>query len=331
VSNASRIHHIIRNRALIGEKIVTLDGETYALEGYYPALLSQTEFAELQHMIGQRGRRSGKGEIPNLLTGMRLTYCGYCGKTMAAQNIMARNRKGNGLPQDGHRRLHCLGKQSFHRCNHGSSSIVPVERALMHYCSDQMNLDALLKGSDKSSPLRNRLALARQQAAKTQAQLDRITEVLLTDEAGAPATFMRKARELEDRLTTEQGEVASLERELDVTRSIAIPAASETWADLAAGVEALDFEARTKARQLVADTFSRIEVYNQGFEPRADRPEIDLLLVAKRGTTRMLHIDRTTGAWRAQEDVDARRVVLPKGAKPAAPARTNRASRAVAA
>ena len=151
ISNATRIHHIISSRTLVGEKTVQMDGETYTLEGYYPALLTEAEFAELQHLVKQRGRRHGKGEIIGIMTGMRLTYCGYCGKTMAGQNIMARNRREDGRPQNGHRRLVCLGAQTFDRCNHGSCSIVPVERALMHYCSDQMNLDALLKGCDKVS------------------------------------------------------------------------------------------------------------------------------------------------------------------------------------
>jgi len=69
------------------------------------------------------------------------------------------------------------------------------------------------------------------------------------------------------------------------------------------GVEHLDYDARMLARQLVADTFSRIVVYQSGFRPDVNDGTIGLLLVAKRGTTRMLHVDRLNGEWRAAEEL----------------------------
>ncbi|WP_233867260.1 recombinase family protein [Paraburkholderia adhaesiva] len=309
VSAAPRIHRIMENRALIGEKTLMVDGKSYVLKDYYPALLTEAEFAELQHMMRQRGRRAGKGEIPGIVTGLRIAHCGYCGGPMTAQNSNKRNRQANGLPQDGHRRIICSGHLKADRCDAGSCSIVPIERALMNYCADQMNLDALLKGSDRISPLAGKLALARERVAKTQAQIDRLTEALLEDEAAAPASFTRKARQLEAQLVVEQEAVATLEHELATTRKSAVPTAAKAWANLVKGVEMLDAGARLQARQLVADTFERIAIYHHGFRRQAGSPTIDMLLVSKAGVSRLLHVDRKTGAWRAGSAVNLRAVL----------------------
>lgn len=314
---AQQIYRIIRNRALIGEKALAVDGEEYRLEGYYPSLLSAEEFAELQYLAEQRGRRKGKGEIPGIVTGLGITYCGYCGTAVVGQNLMGRKRKANGHPQDGHRRLICVGYSQNQGCAVGGScSVVPVERAVMNFCADQINLTRLLEGDDGSAALAGRLAQARQRAKDIEAQISRITDAMLSDSDAAPLAFVRKARELEAQLEREQKAIEALEHELATASNNATPAAAEAWAELVKGVEELDYEVRTKARQLVADTFSRIVIYRKGFDlTDKDDSSIGLLLVAKHGSTRMLRVDRRTGAWKASEDLDVSRgIPLPTGA-----------------
>jgi DNA invertase Pin-like site-specific DNA recombinase len=305
-NQSHHIYRIIRNRALIGEKTLELDGETHHMEGYYPALLSPSEFDSLQHLAEQRGRRKGKGEIPGLITGLGITHCGYCGTAVVGQNLMTRKRKENGHPQDGHRRLICVGYSHDEGCKvAGSCSVVPVERAIMHFCADQMNLTRLLDGDDGSTALASRLAVARQRAKELEVQIARITDAMLADTEAAPIAFAKKARELEAKLMTEHKAVESLEREIAASANNATPAAAEAWANLVLGVEDLDYEARTQARQLVADTFSRIVIYRKGFDLSDNEDDsIGLLLVAKHGSTRMLRIDRRTGAWQSSGDID---------------------------
>jgi hypothetical protein len=76
------------------------------------------------------------------------------------------------------------------------------------------------------------------------------------------------------------------------------------WRALATGVEAQEIGPRLQARQLVADTFERIVVYARGVNPQPDCSErtckIDLVLIARGGTARMLTIDRQ-GNWIAGE------------------------------
>ncbi|WP_240674662.1 recombinase family protein [Burkholderia stabilis] len=72
VSNAgnysTHMYRIVRNRALFGEKSLTVDGEEFRLTGYYPAFLTDEEFATLRDSMRERGRWKGKGEIPGILS-----------------------------------------------------------------------------------------------------------------------------------------------------------------------------------------------------------------------------------------------------------------------
>ncbi|WP_176058147.1 recombinase family protein [Paraburkholderia sp. BCC1876] len=300
-NGATQLYKIIRNRALVGEKTLEVDGEEFRLEGYYPALLSPEQFSELQYAADQRGTRKGKGEIPGILTGLGITRCVYCGTAVVAQNLMGRKRKADGRPQDGHRRLICVGYSHNTGCPVGGScSVVPVERALMAYCSDQMNLTRLTSGDGDEVARAARLAQARAQAAETERQIEKVTDALLSDPDGAPAAFVRRARELEDRLKVERNTIDQLEHELAAS-STATPAAAQAWAELAEGVEALDYDARMKVRQLVADTFAHIGLIRRGLSGVEGR--IALELVGKRGVTRLIEFDSKTGELYGLQDV----------------------------
>ncbi|MGS1033090.1 recombinase family protein [Burkholderia glumae] len=301
---ATQIYKLLANRMLIGEKTVELDGEQFRLEGYYPPVLSPAEFADLRNAAGERGRRKGKGEIPGVVTGLGITYCGYCGAAVVGQNIMNRRRMENGLPYPGHRRLHCVTYSSSAGCKvSGSCSVAPVERALMLYCSDQMNLTRLLEGDSGMTALNAELARARAAVADLERQIGRVTDALLTDEEQAPAALLKRMRDMEAELERERHRCGALELRVHAAASAEAPAAADAWSALVRGVEELDYDARMQARQLVADTFSRIVVFQSGFYPETDDGLIGLMLIAKRGSTRLLHVDRRTGEWRSADDV----------------------------
>lgn len=304
---ASNLYRMFRLPALVGMKTIELDGEEYRLAGYYPALLSADEYADLQALSGQRFRRRGRGEIPGIITGLGITICGYCGTAVVGQNLMARKRKDDGTPQDGHRRLICGGVAHGDGCVVGGSvSVVPVERAILNYCADQINLSALLDGADAAQPLRARLAARRARISELELQIERITAALLEAADAAPLAFARKARELEQLLVAEQADAHEIEHELTLIARRDTPALAEAWSEIVDGALSLDEDARLRARQLVADTFSKVVIYHRGTMPEtSDGKTIDLLLVAKSGTARALRVDRKTGAWRAGEDWSA--------------------------
>mgnify|MGYP000149048701 CR=1 FL=1 len=158
---AAQIYRTIRLPALVGIKRIELDGEHYALTDYYPSIISPVEFADLQHLASDRGRRRGRGEIVGLITGMGRTICGYCGSAMVAQNLMHR-AKSDGTLSPGHRRLMCVAQSHAQACPvPGSVSVVPIEIALLRYCSDQINLSDLQQGDSQADNLRAHLAVRR--------------------------------------------------------------------------------------------------------------------------------------------------------------------------
>lgn len=298
-----QIYRLIHQRALLGEKELQVDGEQFRLPGYYPALLSLDEWQDLQALAAGRGRRQAHGPVPHVVTGMRITVCGYCGASMVGQNIGTRRRDENGLMHDGHRRLNCT---SYHRDGcpvAGSTSVAPVERAIMNYCSDIINLRALY-GGDRSTTLRATLATARAALQKVTAQLEQLTDAMLQAAAdgGTPLTFVKRARALEADQAELQAKVDAAERELAAAARSDLSGADSVWRSLAAGVEAQDHDARLQARQLVADTFERIVVWHRGITPdETPRGMLDLLLQAKGGTARLLRVDKK-GRWVQADD-----------------------------
>ncbi|WP_240669133.1 recombinase family protein [Dyella sp. M7H15-1] len=211
-NTASYFYKLFRLPALIGVKTLSVDDSQYQCPGYYPAILSQAEYDELQTLVQQRSRRKGKGEIPGIITGLRLTYCGYCGSAMIAQNLMTRRRDNTGRVQDGHRRLACCSDQSNRKCSvSGSTSIAPIERALLTYCSDQIKLNNLLDNSDADRPIKQRLSAARSRCAELETQIEKLTNALLQDDGAVPLVILRKTRELETALEQAKREMSNAE------------------------------------------------------------------------------------------------------------------------
>ncbi|WP_032858374.1 recombinase family protein [Pseudomonas sp. FH4] len=299
-----QIYRTIKLPALRGVKRLSLDGEDYELEEYYPRILSDAEWSDLQHLAGQRLRRRGAGEIPGIITGVGLAYCGYCGTALVAQNIMKR-RRSDGSIADGNRRLQCTSYSKNGGCSAGGScSVVPIERALLSFCSDQLNLQRLLQLGDDGKGVRQKLLVARAALEKITTQLGKVTDALLADESGAsPIAFIRKARELEEQQGVAEQNVKRLEFELAAMSCAVRPAQADRWEELAAQVFAGDYGAREKVRQLIMDTFERIVIYMRGMSAQDRKGQaIDVQLLSRTGQHRLIQIDRRTGEWVASED-----------------------------
>lgn len=302
---ALQIYRLIHQRALLGEKELTIDGRAYRLPGYYPAVLTETEWCELQNLAGSRGRRVAARSVPGIITGLRVTRCGYCGGALVGQNITTRGRREDGGIHDGHRRLHCTSYAAGGCPVPGSCSVAPIERALMGWCSDLANLKSLYNG-DRAAEPRARLAKLRTRQAELVDQLQRLTDALLAagaDGGAAPSTFVARARELEAQQQQAQADIEAAERDLAaVARTDLQGGAAQAWAELAAGVEAQDVDARMQARQLVADTFELIVVYHHGTQPDDSPPgTIDVVLVAKGGAARLLRINKAGEVTAAEQ------------------------------
>ena len=305
-TNTEFIYRLVRLSALVGTKSIAFDGEVYELKNYYPPLIEEAVFSELQGLVGKRAGTKVKGEIPGIITGMTITRCGYCGQAMVGQNLMTRKKLEDGRPQAGHRRLICVGYSLNTGCPVGGScSVVPVENAIMEFCSDQLNLSSLASLGDRGEPLRTRLAQLNAERAQLETQLSRVTDALLAaDDGTTPLAFVRKARQLEESLQLIQNQISSAERELAAAGHSSDFGAAEVWAELVEQAQMLDYDARMKARKLVSETFEKIVVYHRSTAPDSESNRfIDLLLIAKGGGTRMLRIERKSGRFSSSEDV----------------------------
>lgn len=301
-SGAATFYKILKRSDLIGTKILTLDGEEFALAGYYPPLINETDYQQLQSANAQRIKRKGKGEIPGLITGMAILHCGYCGAAVVGQNTMGRRRKTDGTLHDGHRRLICSGNSLGIGCDVGGSvSVVPIEKALLGFCSDQLNLTSLQSGGDNTVAPRTALAKARKRIDEIEKMLQRVTAALLAADDGAPLAFVRKAQELEGDLAAAKRDAVIADANLTRASNRNTPAIAAQWRHLEAASLALDYDARMRVRQLVAETFDDIIIYHRG-TGGDEMTHIDLVLIAKGGSPRALRIDRKTGDWIAQEE-----------------------------
>ncbi len=297
------IYKVLKNPCLVGTKMLAVDGEEFALAGYYPPLLDPADYARLEEASLRRVKRKGKGEIPGLITGLGLLHCGYCGAAVVGQNLMGRKRKSDGTPQDGHRRLICGGQSHEGACSVGGSvSVVPVERAILAFCSDQMNLAALYSSADPAQEARARRSSARARIAEAEKKLARVTEALLADDGATPIAFVKKARELEAELAEAKRDETLAEADISRAGQASTPAVADRWHALAEAALALDYDARMAVRQLVSETFERIVLYHRGMSLDAEPAPVDLLLIAKGAGTRLLRIHRKTGAFIVQGD-----------------------------
>ncbi len=301
----STFYKMLKRPDLIGTKVFDLDGEVFELKGYYPPLISADDYNRLQSDNVLRVKRKGKGEIPGLFSGMGILRCGYCGQAVVTQNTMNRNRKPDGSLLDGHRRIICCGNSLGIGCGVGGSvSVVPIEQAVLAFCSDQINLSSLVSAGDTSALYRAEISQARLIIADLEKKLERVTAALIDDDGGAtPIAFVRKARELENQLASARQDERTATINLDRSVNRSAPTIATEWRSLVSAALNLDYDARMKVRQLVIDTFDSIVVYHKGVMPDDKRgAPIDIVLIAKGGTPRMLRIDRKTGEWIAQED-----------------------------
>lgn len=306
-NSTAQVYRVLKMPQLVGDKPVTVDGEAYLLRGYYPPVLTSAQWQELQRVAAQSGRRRIKGDLPHIITGLGITVCGYCGKPMAGQHLGTKPRLPDGRIRDGYRRLLCASAAAYGGgCPvPGSTSVAPIERAIMDFCSDIANLQSLY-GPDRSAAPRAQAHAARERVQHLTQQIDRLTDAMLASSTeGTPLAFARKARALEEELAQAQAQLTQAEAEMASTSRSSPQGADAAWRELADGVLAQDVQARLRARQLVADTFERIVVYHHGMRPdpqaSARDYEIDLVLAAKGGTARLLRVTRQ-GDWTAGDD-----------------------------
>ncbi|UCV26813.1 recombinase family protein [Ferribacterium limneticum] len=282
-------------RLFIGQRPISTCGESFVLEGYYPPLLTAEEYARLLAAIAERKqaprRAGGKSDYPSLFTGMSLAFCGNCGGKIVSCNSTRQFESGPSV----YRWVRCTtcsltASMARLKNQQASAGATAIEKAVLDYCSDQLNLDALLSGGGRDATLQAERALTAQTLAETEHKITKILDAALElDEL--PQALLRKAKELEDSLVGLRDRIHQLDAK--VTAGEPAEATSLEWAALREGVMALDYDARLKCRQLIANTFSKVQFFFKG--GRIPENCVDILLTSRTGVSRWLRIDRKTG------------------------------------
>lgn len=307
--SGQNLYRIFRSPMLVGAKTLTVGGVGYELSDYYPAVISDVDFARLQAAGRSRPRAPGAG-IPGIFTGIGICACGYCGASMQGVNYANRARADGSLA-DGHRRLQCAdGLSGGGRCPVGGGvSLAVVERALLTYCRSELGVAEFTEQDDTRAKLAAVVADQRNALDAIGVKLDKLAAALLeTDET--PLVLIRKMRELEKDQGVARDSLAAAENDLKVYAGAVVGGLLDEWQALTDAVMTLDKDARMKARQLFMATFERIDVYGKGFVTEgfagararvAERLSqrllpgkgvIDIRLKFRSGAVRLLRVDR---------------------------------------
>lgn len=290
---ATTLYKAVRNPMLIGTRRFDIDGTHFDLPGYYPPLVDLETWDHLQIASDQRKGKRGPAEIPSMLTGIGILFCGYCGHAVAAQNLMSRKRQADGRPQPGHRRLHCVGHNAGRPCVGGSIQAGVVERAVVLYCTDTLRLEAARAGDTPAAALRAELAQTRERGRTRRALAERLVDALAEDGGEAPRAMLVRVRELEREADEADTEAARIERTL---ATLDAPQASDQparWLALLAGIEALETDARMEARRMMQETFARVVLWHRGRGEEGD--VFDLELTLRGGGEMRMRFDRGSG------------------------------------
>lgn len=109
------------NRALMGEKVLTLNNVTHHLENNFPPVCTPAEFARLQDVASNNKMPQGEQkQVITLLSGMGILRCGHCGGAMTSFS-----------KQEKIRYMCESGKKRMSSCKAWSVSGELVERCLL--------------------------------------------------------------------------------------------------------------------------------------------------------------------------------------------------------
>jgi DNA invertase Pin-like site-specific DNA recombinase len=310
-NRANNVDALFRRQAylLLGTREISLGDEPFILKNYFPAVISEDEYACLATETEKRKQRphlgAGKSSSPNLFSGMGLCRCGKCGGLLVSNNRILKDADGKEYT---YRRVRCPTcernlKTEYGRST-GSCAVDGLERAVMDYCSDQMNLDALLGDSDKNAELHSRRAIIAGRVVDLERQQKKIMDAAFASESALPAVLIAKLHEVETAIKQAKSDLEMADAAIKAAEITPDTGKAERWRELRVAFEQSDYEARRKARQLFDATFSAIQIFFKGALPTTPAGCVDILLIAKSGNRRLLTVHRKSGKFIGGKNFD---------------------------
>ncbi|HDY8318105.1 TPA: recombinase family protein [Klebsiella pneumoniae] len=155
------------NRALMGEKVLTLNNVTHHLENYFPPVCTPAEFARLQDVASNNKMPQGEQkQVITLLSGMGILRCGHCGGAMTS------------FSKQGKIRYMCeSGKKRMSSCRAWSVSGELVERCLLQPLITGY-ISLVMDKQDSEQSIAGLIDSKRGELEAIQSQIDNITTAI---------------------------------------------------------------------------------------------------------------------------------------------------------
>lgn len=155
------------NRALMGEKVLTLNNVTHHLENYFPPVCTPAEFARLQDVASNNKMPQGEQkQVITLLSGMGILRCSHCGGAMTSSS------------KQGKIRYMCeSGKKRMSSCKAWSVSGALVERCLLQPLINGY-ISLVMEKQDSEQSISGLIDSKRGELEAIQSQIDNTTTAI---------------------------------------------------------------------------------------------------------------------------------------------------------
>lgn len=174
IQHASRIIE----PAIHGQKVINVNGESYTLDDYYPAIVTKDEYELLKFQIGNKSfapLKEANPEIP-LLSGIGILYCKHCGCHMFKMKSTVKN-------QPFAYRYVCSSRDSHRNCSKWGFRARTLELALLQLLADRVFVESspVMSGvehliTDVDEQIANYLVAIG--SAKSPAMINKLTELI---------------------------------------------------------------------------------------------------------------------------------------------------------
>lgn len=294
---SSYVNKILTSPALFGQMQPKLwekglrTPEGSAVEGYYPAIVTEDEFKVLQGIRANRrvgGAKARKGrDMPNLFSG--LVKCGYCGSSMVLATRpgpRGATSQTHGINRPSTKYLVCDGARRGLGCYAVQWNYKDFETSFLAFCTglDLAGLLEQIHGTGavqaKRQTLDDQLHVAKKELEAKNTAMDNFLRVLAIDSTSAPASLMQRVRHLQSEVDAVQDRIRQIEQDMSALdrQSRPVDEQLDMFRDFAVKLETLTegelFRVRVAMSEQIRNIIRKIEVYPAG--QLTDKNKIDL-------------------------------------------------------
>jgi DNA invertase Pin-like site-specific DNA recombinase len=287
----SYISKILQNPSTIGHRTFnkTNEHELKTITDYYKPAITKELFYKAQDIRKSRGKtQTHITKHPSIIY-IGVTYCGYCGSKMIAQNF-----------KDKKAAVRCAGhsKGETLNCAGGSHPARFLEKVIIELCKDEVNFDEIFNQSN------NELDLLKANASELiesisniENQLTRLEDLYLDGDI-TKERYLERKLSIPDDLPLLKEQLQSTKSNIDAMTHHSPKEDTEEFVELLNQVSIDDIpqEKRLKLRDLLKKFISRIDVYRYGMMYKIDgsknRENLTYGIKFKAGAFRVIHFSQ---------------------------------------